>query len=324
MPKVKFCTIGLYDKEDNLLSIKFDTFFNRLESLMLEEVSTVVKSVEDDEIRIMKYYRKDDCSKDEFVIPIGKLKDGATYTLDDDKKKLIEVNQDLYNINLMYYNKNENLLLITVDKNGPTIKKISEYLQSFLSSDDVKIKIQRIYKNVDLEKAKKSNYISNVEITLDLSTAQEELYTVNSDQEESILSYISKIAKCTKDDTNSNKLVLSFGLGKYRKTTMTLNAVVNLLDKLDMNNEMIKEVSVRYRDNATENLQTAKLKASNFELTSDLVSDGAEYILQNSDDILSKYRFYFRQSILDLKEEAEEKGGYNICDYMAKNKGKSD
>lgn len=141
MPKVKFCTIGLYDKEDNLLSIKFDTFFNRLESLMLEEVSTVVKSVEDDEIRIMKYYRKDDCSKDEFVIPIGKLKDGATYTLDDDKKKLIEVNQDLYNINLMYYNKNENLLLITVDKNGPTIKKISEYLQSFLSSDDVKIKI---------------------------------------------------------------------------------------------------------------------------------------------------------------------------------------
>lgn len=37
MPKVKFCTIGLYDKEDNLLSMDFGTFFNRLESLMLEK-----------------------------------------------------------------------------------------------------------------------------------------------------------------------------------------------------------------------------------------------------------------------------------------------
>ena len=43
MPKVKFCTIGLYDKEDNLLSMDLVLFLTNLnkECLLLRMLETL-------------------------------------------------------------------------------------------------------------------------------------------------------------------------------------------------------------------------------------------------------------------------------------------
>ena len=311
--KVKFCTIGLYDAENNLLSMDFGDFFNDLESRMLStSAESIIKKVEDHTLRIMKFHRKNGYSDAEFLIPIGKVKPGVTYKIAEDKYNLEEIDYDVFNINLIYYNKCEKVIMITVDKEGPSISLIAKYFQQFLK-DGVQVKIEPIYKVAGLEKIESADFVSSVSIALNLTAQEQQLYNNATEEIGNFTQCTQRIANCTRDDFGSNFMVLSFGLGKRSNTSMAKDVVLDLIYKLKLDSEMIREITVRCKGKSDERIDTAKIKESQFSLSLGISSDGMDYILQNADEWFDMLRINYATRVNELKSKSM---GESVLDYF--------
>ena len=284
MPKVKFCTIGLYDKEDNLLSMDFGAFFNKLEQKMLaENVRSIVKEVDGRTLRIMQFHRKNGYSKNEFLIPVGKVKSGATYKMAEDSYNVEQIDYDIFDINIVYYNSIENVLMVTVDREGPSVALIAKYFQQFLD-EDVEVRIEPIYRISGFERVQKSDFVSSVAISLNLTSQERRFYNESTEEKGNFTQCTQRIADLTRDDFGSNFMTLSFGLGKRSKKSMTKDAVLDLIYKLRLDSDMIREIAVKCKKDSEEKIEVAKLKESQFDLSLNISGDGMDYILAHADD----------------------------------------
>lgn len=318
MPKVKFCTIGLYDKEDNLLSMNFGAFFNELEQRMFatNNVRNIVKEVDGRTLRIMQFHRKNGYSENEFLIPIGKVKSGATYKMAEDKYNVEQIDYDIFDINIVYYNSVENVLMVTVDKNGPSIALIAKYFQQFLS-EDVQVRIEPIYRVSGLERVKKSDFVSSVVISLNLTSQEQRFYNDSTEEKGNFTQCTQQIANLTRDDFGSNFMTLSFGLGKRSKKSMTKDAVLDLIYKLRLDSDMIREITVKCKKDSEEKIEVAKLKESQFDLSLDISADGIDYILAHADDFFDARRIDYNKRVNELRAICRKE---EVIEYFKENR----
>ena len=317
MPKVKFCTIGLYDKEDNLLSMDFGAFLNKLEQKMLaENVRSIVKEVDGRTLRIMQFHRKNGYSKNEFLIPVGKVKSGATYKMAEDSYNVEQIDYDIFDINIVYYNSIENVLMVTVDREGPSVALIAKYFQQFLD-EDVEVRIEPIYRISGFERVQKSDFVSSVAISLNLTSQERRFYNESTEEKGNFTQCTQRIADLTRDDFGSNFMTLSFGLGKRSKKSMTKDAVLDLIYKLRLDSDMIREIAVKCKKDSEEKIEVAKLKESQFDLSLNISGDGMDYILAHADDFFDARRKDYNQRVNELRAICRKE---EVVEYFKENK----
>ena len=267
--KLKFYTIAFEDLKGKVLENSISDFLYKLNEQMNNNIELIKKELPDNKkIRIFSLL-EDNKSLKQFVIPFGKLKNNASYTEDKNSKNLTVLDYNIYDVNLMYFDGQHNVMILTQDKIGPGFKMIEKYLNLFIDpNENMRIKINPIYINDSIDKIRKAKRIDKIIISFDFSKSTQEFINdrlKKRDDNSSFLKSVKSIAKDSKDiDANNLKLELGAG-GKYKK--LDTESLIVFLDTIHIQDEFIKEIEVHYSNGTTEKTVPAKLKKSNIVLS---------------------------------------------------------
>lgn len=328
--KDKDCTLKLYtlafEHEINdirhIVSGGVSDFLNQLENLIETKALPGSNTVNDKEIKIFKYNRSVSEPNKIFTIPFGVPKEGVTYKSDERNNfEVTEVTDDLYNINLLYYNDEKQIVLLTCFKEGPSAKKIETFLNFYLPAGcNYKLKLRPIIKTASLDDIKNSFEIRSVTISFDLGEDINGYFNRAIHNSSIFDGMIASMKAVTNDSYNTldNQVVkLTFGLGRERNRTMNIQNVYELLNSLNINDDFVTEIEVSHKANQKSKVDKSYLKKSDIILKStvkygksrsliySLMSE-APNILDEKDDIIQEHKFdYFYKSETSVKIEPE-------------------
>ena len=199
-----------------------------------------------------------------------------------------------YNINSLYYSKNENICLVTTGQDGPTVQMIQAYLQKFIPEGvGYKIVFHSILNRIALNDIHKSQQVTGLTISLKLNSEVEQLYRSNLNDDSGIFRALLGIAKVTKDEINGNLFSITIGIGRTKKESLTIEAVCDLIKRLEINNDYIHEVVVNYKNNRTEKIEIGKLKSSldlQVSFPTDVKELSSDYLLEHANEYIEANR----------------------------------
>lgn len=312
--KVKFYTIAFEDSKGKVLENSISDFLYKLNDQLNNNIELIKKELPNNKkIRIFSLL-EDSKSLKQLVIPFGKLKNNASYTEDKNYKNLTVLDYKIYDVNLMYFDEQHQVMILTQDKVGPGFRTIEQYLNLFIDPyENMRIKINPIYINDSIDKIRKAERIDKILISFDFSKSTQAFINdrlKKRDDNSSFLKSVKSIAKGSKDiDANTLKLALGAG-GKNKKLDM--ESLIAFLDAIHIQDDFIKEIEVHYSNGKTEKTVPAKLKKSNIVLSDcctgvstitqeTLLSKSNKYddsvaqkiILKNINHFYSKVRGYF-------------------------------
>lgn len=268
--KVKFYAITYVDINNKPLNYSIFDFFKNLDALLEENVSFIRKDIEERYIRCFKSKSNDTLKY--IVFPIGKRKDSKSYTEDENSKSIKEVDYNIFDVNHLYYDENKRVLIMTCNKSAPSYKTLETYLNSFLIKDRYKISIIPLKADSTLEEIRNSKRIKSVIITVDLGNDIETATKENYDKMQFLKSF-SLLSKSAHEVLHGNKIKLELMLNERQKdSTMNIKEVVNLIENLNLESDFIKEIEVKYSNNDVDKLDTAKLKAGNYNVSYTFIS----------------------------------------------------
>ena len=297
---VRLYTIAFEKDKKPIKNISILDFFKKLNKYL--EKSSKIREILNKTITCSKFYF-DDNNSNCVVIPFGKLKEGLSYMINNESA-FEEINTDIFNINSLEYDEEENLLAFTTSGDGPTINHIEAYLNSFIPKDkDFSIKIHPIFKNKDLNTIRRAKYIRRVEFILDMSQPSTTLFNHNLELNESdLLRKIINLYNSFQEELSPKSFSFSIGVGRAGKnSTLEFENMVYLLEQINLNSEIVKEIIVHYKNNSQESVEWSKLKNSNvivehyFDIDTKNISP--EYLRDNWIEILNEERIYFRREI---------------------------
>lgn len=313
---VKICSINLVNENGQLLDINIADFFLRFEDSFKRELisSSVILNGRTTSVFRFKH---NDINKDKiFVIPLGHPKDGVVYERKpNDKLDFNEINKDLFNINLLYYNDDYNIALLTGFREAPNINKINEYFNSYIQNSNIRFRIMPLIKTVDIDTIVNSQEVKSVTLVLDLGHDANKYFNEGIIQSQSMIQVLKSLMDSA-NDINSNGIVLTFNVGeRKRNSSMYKDKVCELLQQLDIeNNDCIKQIQVSYRNGKSEKIEKAYLKNKDIILRDDircqrsvtgldneLLNQAIDIIEKNNSDIY-EYQQFRNNNMLETSE----------------------
>ena len=189
---VEFYTISFRNKKNNkeieYVSVDLRAFFDLLEQALSEESTEKLREVDYRAILAPKVYR----NKDFIVIPFGKLKDGKVYT--SNKDNFEEIDSDVFEITSIAYDINFNIAMKTINKFGPSVTLIEEYINSFLPSDcPYVISFIPILQNYGLEKLRNAKIVKSITLEFDFGNGINKYFYENMEDNGGIRKSLNKI-----------------------------------------------------------------------------------------------------------------------------------
>lgn len=264
--KINFYTISFEDFNGKVIRESIADFMYNITSLMDNNIEDIKKEISNRKIRCFSIV-DDYKSLDQFVLPFGKLKNNNSYKEDDTAKKLSIVDYDIYDVNLLYYDQQQNIMFLTQDKNGPSYKQIEMYLNQFVDKSDRKrISINPVYKNDDIEKLKNAKRISKMILKFDFSRSTSELIN----RRMNAMDTGNSLTRSLKDtifgvrDANTQNLTMEMSAGKHKLDKDTL---IEFIEAMELNDDYIKEIEVHYAYGEKETTTPARLKRNNLILS---------------------------------------------------------
>ncbi len=261
--KVEFYFISL-NNDLGITNYSVREFFDSIEQRMIlsEEDKTFVREMNGKRIRLFPFYYT--ATHRQLVIPFGKLKNKNPYW-ENEEHQLEEVPIQLYDVNSLGYDDEYNVMILTTNKEGPSVKDIEEYLNTFLSQDTgLFVKIEPIMHNTGIEAIRRAEIVRSITLQLDLWQPLNNFYIneVNRNQPRTLLSAVRGIAEIAKDEGDSKTLSLTLGLGndKGKGASLNLENLLFLLERLNINEDFVKEITVRYKNGKDQVLDRARLK----------------------------------------------------------------
>lgn len=173
----------------------------------------------------------------------------------------------MFNINLLYYIEEYQIALITAFREGPSVKYMEDFLNNFIPDEsNIKIKIRPIIHKTTVKALSNSQEIKSLTINFDLGEDINNYFnsitSSNSQNSVSLIKSLLDICQDSSQEFNSDSLKITLNVDKGNKT-MRIDHIVKLLSLLDLNNEIIKEIEVKYRNNSNERLLIGHLKNDN-------------------------------------------------------------
>lgn len=318
---MKLYTIGFEDeKQGKPTNHSIFNFLKRIETVLTDTSDNEFRRINDKLTRVTTFEWSK--NNDVVVIPLGVLKrKNRPQILKKDSTCLTDIPDDMYDVNNLVYNKREALLLLTTNHVGPKDSQIEAYLNSYLPTESpIKIKIRPVERKNALEVTRSTKRATKLKITLNVTKPLGRLLNQNVQTHNTLAKTIAMFAKSVRNDLNSNFFTFEVGLGNDRKASLTVTELWALLDSLDLSDECIHEISVKYTDKTTEKLQIANLRKDQlivqvkFPIQQDKYKPlGAEYIISNLDEVLSKARTTYIEQVQSYwRSPLEKEGDYEF------------
>ena len=280
------------------------SFFEKIETILLNSPENVIRRINGKVMRVHAY-EWNRMNHDYLVVPIGKLKErNRPYGSDPATQRLIDIPQEMFDVNSIAYHKRYDVALISTNQYGPNENDIENYLNSYLLSDaQYKIHLTPIMRNIALEKIRNAHQAKSITIALDLGRPINDFLDNQVYQERNAYQHLRGLMEYSKNTLESNTFSLTLGLGRRRNATLDIGALVELLDSINLDANCIKEIAVNYRSGPDEKIDIAKLRNENAILRIQFPINGtqlgAEYILNNMDEILRTERPKYYQQVHD-------------------------
>lgn len=268
--KVEFYTVSV--KQNNVVTdYAVSDFFENLNPFFEKSKKVNIdRKIGEKYIRLFSYYYS--LNHHQMVIPFGKFKDkNKPYWLINNEH-LEEVPADLYDINSLAYDIDYNVMLFTTNKEGPSVRNVEEYLNTFIPTNTgLSLEINPIVYNAGIEKVRTAELVREITLDLDLGRALNNFYKqeIRENTERGLIDAFRKFAVSAKDDADGRTLSLKLGLGKYAKKYDTLNicSMLQLLEYINIGEDFVREITVHYKDGKDEKIDKARLKDSNMLLS---------------------------------------------------------
>lgn len=268
--EVEFYTITVYENGEKT-DYSIMKLFENIESEIFDKKNKADKTrtLDGSKIRIFSYYRT--MGKSQVVIPFGKEKIGNRPYAADDEDNLELVRGDLYDVNALGYDNDYKVMAFTTLRNGPSIKNIEDYLNSCISSNNgITIRIEPIKYNTGIENVRKAELVRSVTFNLDLGQSLNAFYNdeIESNRSKTLVDSFKNFANTVKTVGDSRRLDITIGLGNTKRDdTLNKDSIMYLLDQINIQSGFVKEISINYKNGASEKMDFAKLKDSNFMLS---------------------------------------------------------
>lgn len=268
--KVEFYTITVYENGEKT-DYSIMKLLGDIESKIFDKKNKTEKTriIDGSRIRIFSYYRI--MGNSQVVIPFGKEKIGNRPYAADDQDNLELVWGDLYDVNSLGYDNNYNVMAFTTLRNGPSIKNVEDYLNSCISSNNgIAIRIEPIKYNTGIENVRKAELVRSVTFNLDLGQSLNAFYSdeIESNRSKTLVDSFKNFANTVKTVGDSRRLDITIGLGNTKRDdTLNKDSILYLLDQINIQSGFVKEISINYKNGASERMDFAKLKDSDFMLS---------------------------------------------------------
>lgn len=288
-------------------------FFKRIEEILNETPENVIRRINGKVMRVHAY-EWNHMNEDYLVVPIGKLKEkDKPFGSDPETQRLIDIPQEMFDVNSIAYHKRYRIALLSSNFAGPNDNDIEDYLNSYLPPDaEYKIRLRPVMRNIGLEKIRNAQEARSVTISLDIGRPLNDFLAGQVHEERSVQGHLKALMEFSKTTLESNTFTLTLGLGKKKKATLDIGALIELLESINLDANCIKEIAVNYRNGPDEKIDIAKLKDSTTVLKIFFPIQGAqlgtEYILNNIDEILREERQKYYSQVEEYFLHATEIG----------------
>lgn len=270
-------------------------FFKKIEDVLKKTPENVIRRINGKIMRVHAY-EWNHMNEDFLVIPVGKLKEkNRPFGSDPKTQKLIDIPQEMFDVNSIAYHTRYRIALLSSNLVGPNDNDIEDYFNSYLPSDsEYKIRLRPIMRNIALEKIRNAQEARSVTISLNVGRPLNDFLAEQVHEEKSVHSHLKALMEFSKTTLESNTFTLTLGLGRKKKASLDIGALIELLESINLDANCINEIAVNYRNGPDEKIDVAKLKDSTVVLKVYFPIQGTqlgtEYILNNMDEILRNER----------------------------------
>lgn len=292
-------------------------FFKKIEDVLTKTPENVIRRI-NGKIMCVHAYEWNHMNDDFLVVPVGKLKEkNRPFGSDPKTQKLIDIPQEMFDVNSIAYHKRYRIALLSSNLAGPNDNDIEDYLNSYLPSDsEYKIRLRPIMRNIALDKIRNAQEARSVTISLNVGRPLNDFLADQVHEEKGVHSHLKALMEFSKTTLESNTFTLTLGLGRKKKATLDIGALVELLESINLDANCINEIAVNYRNGPDEKIDIAKLKDSTAVLKIYFPIQGTqlgtEYILNNMDEILrnERQKYYpqveeYFSSVIEIGEDYE-------------------
>lgn len=311
---MKAYTIAFENKERaQVASREIIPFFEKIEDALNQYPETVIRRINGKLMRVHAY-EWNAMNRSYLVVPLGKLKEkNKPFGNDPTTQRLVDIPQAMFDVNCIAYHKRYNVALISTNMQGPSDNDIEDYFNSFLPAGaEYKIRLTPIIQNIALEKIRNAQEARSITISLNVGRPLNDFLVEQVHEEQSVQNHLKALMEYSKTTLESNTFTLTLGLGRKKKATLDIAALVELLDSINLDANCISEITVNYRNGPAEKIDIAKLRESNAVLKVyfpiNATQLGPEYILNSMDEILRKERGKYYTQVQDHFDHAQEIG----------------
>ncbi|MDL2219133.1 hypothetical protein LJC04_02175 [Ruminococcaceae bacterium OttesenSCG-928-O06] len=306
--KLVLFTIAFENAEGHPVQFPIKNFFRRLETSYsamdkAQRLRILLRQIGDESFYLFRSYWNVP-SDTRFALPIGKVKTRNLPVVEDPTTFEPKAIQDkLFVISQFVCDFTEKIAAIHLQRESPSAQDIEDYLNTFVPRElGVKLRLRPIIINKGAEQVRNASLVRDISISLDLGQPLNSFYNqqVAENQRTSLPEAIKRLANASKD-VNGRTFNIHLGLGQSgsRSDTLDYDSILALIDQLDIDSNLIKEIEVRYRNGEREPIDTAKLKNSSvqvFHWFGRHDSLGAEFLLHNFDEVINDQRRNYRNA----------------------------
>jgi len=234
------------------------------------------------------------------IVPLGKFRrDYKPFLgrIDTSSLRSIQSNLDVVELVTMVYDSIYRVAILDYNTHGLKKRIIEEYYTSYLPIEhevNWEVKLIPILENKGIDDISRSRQIKNLEVRLKLDRYTQNVFNNGAGVQDTQQIRILDLFNCAGEATtglDANVLKIELGVGNNRDATMNLESIRTLLHILDIDNELIENIKVRYRDGENNKLDTIDLKNANKQYK--------DVILQN-DPVTNPESEYIGNTIIEL------------------------
>lgn len=311
---VNFYTIAFENPQKEPTSRNMMKFFRQIEELSKQDIEKIDRKINGGRYRISSYLWPD-VGEQFVIIPIGKVKNGAPYVESPDRKKLKELDQRVYDVNILAYDRTYKTMIMTNHQSAPSAKEVEDYFNSFLAPDDsIRIRISPIMHNTGIESLRNAHRVRSVVFDLNLTAGTVDLIQDQVNVDGKLSGYFRQLIHGAKNDMLGKTMKLEIGLGHDKKVaTLDKNSLLDLIATLNIDSNAINEIEIRYYGGENEKIEHARIKQQELFLRHQFSLGGSKIGAE-----------YLKQHIVEAYGEKYGKFASRIREYFATEKTVAD
>lgn len=152
-----------------------------------------------------------------------------------------------------------------------------------------------------IEQLRNANYVKSITLDFDFGHDINNYYMENMENDDGLLMSMKKMLLKCRDDLETQKLSMRMYVGRKQTDSMNVESVRNLLSSLNLDSEVISEITIEYKNGLTEKKTPAFLRGDNIQLKDRFALKESYispvYLLNNCEELFIKNRYLYTDEV---------------------------